>query len=777
MLRAIASSRKGTYAEQVDELTAEQIAFDFRVYVGPPWENWPVGLKFAWNQGPPNLLTFETTLASSYDSSSDSTIDLTDASDLPSIGMVWVNGYAVAYSGKIGNSLANLIVLSDPFTASAGSTVRVFWPVTDYYHSDIRFKAGLRGRIFNWDAKVEFFEIPKRFLGHDFAICVLRRKWVSGTWTDWKVWFVGWIANVSIKKDYLNVADAEITVRGLTYKLENSAAPALSRGGGGGRGGREEPVPVEGVSTRASSVLADLYLEADSDDWLLGEPESVDPDNVVDGDLNTLWISEGEPNNVAWEDPNPSAGICIDEVFMLPPVGFGSEYQWFRIWLVQNWKVGEIRIYNHQTTWEEGEDPGPTGYYLDLSDSALHDQVIVGKPIILCYNATAFRQMFDPGDIPIIEWSSLRGHSKNARLFHLGYTNGFIHVRPKGWGSNDGVAWGDGSDTPDGHPYGFWNGPWVKRPARGHAIRRFPAGQDTDTASDWIEEESPAPGEYRGKPRAQSADAEWIAADFGEFDWRLGQDLAADKNDPADGIIKIRPKAGSEEYDTSGLDDSGYIRVGTEIIQYSDRTEEALIGVVRGVLGTRVAAHSDGERVYQIVDGLATRARKISSIQFIRKEGLWPIPYAARVLISKYDSPRFPPTDNWQLDWTKPVKTWSRNKLHVMTVDFPEGRRIRWVMMIIDQMGSVVGRTKSYYPPGTTAIELIPGRWFDKMPSTGYISVGEFRVGYAKGSGTTLTLDSSIGPVNEGVHVVYLGGRARLNEIKITQLNMWDRLR
>lgn len=772
MLRAIASRRTGGQAVQAIELTATNLAFQFQVYIGPPWEHWPSGLKFAWNQSAPDLLSFQTTTTTIFDESS-STLDLTDASGLPPFGMVWVNGNPLAYTGKSGNSLSGLTPLFEPFSAAIGSPVRVFWPITNYHVNDISFRAGLRGRVFSWQAKLSFFQIPKGFLSQDYSICVLRRKNVNGSWGAWHVWFMGWISDIFGRKDYVDTLDVDITVRGLTYKLENALAPDLTRGGGGGRGGREPPV-VEGVNTRASSILTDLFLEATSDDWILGEPESVDSDNVVDGDLSTVWISEGEPNNVSWETPAPTFSGCVDEVFMLPWPGYGSEYQWFRIWIVGNFQVGQIRIYNHQTTWNGNT---PTGYYLDLKDSALADQVVTNKPIILCYNATAFRSMFDPGDVPIIEWSALQGHSKNARRFHLGFTSGFIYITTKFAGFNDGVAWGDGSDTPSGFPFGFWSGRWVKRPARGHAIRRSPPGADTNTASDWIEEESPAPGEYRGKPRPQSADAEWIAADFGEFDWRLGQNLAADSSDPADGVIKIRPEGGSSDFDTSGLDDSGYIRVGLEIIQYSGRTEDALTGVVRGALGTKVSAHSDGERVYQIVNGLATRARKISSIQFIRKEGLWPIPYAARVLVSKYDLPRFPPTDNWQLDWSKPVKTWSRNKLHVMPVDFPEGRRIRWAMMIIDQMGSVVGRTERYYPAGTTQIEVIPGRWFDKMPSSGNISVGEFRVSYTKGSGTTLNLGSSVGPVHEGVHVVYLGGRARLNEIRITQLNMWDKLR
>jgi len=770
MLHAIQSSRTGMQESQSIELAARRIAFDISVFVGPTLEHWPEGLRFHWNQSPPSLLDWEGELASGFTSTS-SSVDLVDASDLPDSGMVWVNGHPVAYEDKSGNSLTSLHVLdTESWSADSGDPVRVFWPLSEYHHSDVSLSANLRGRVFRWDGQLSFFELPKRFFSSDFSIAVIRRKWIDGSWTPRHLWFMGWISEVSIQKDYLDVADVKIKVEGLSYKLANSAAPELSRGsvpgGGGGSPGGHQPTSVAGVSTRASSVLVDKYLEADSDDWELGEPASVDSDNVVDGNLDTVWISNGEPNNISWEDPNPLKTGFIDEVFMRPWPGFGPEYQWFRIWIIGPTLISQLRIYNDQTQYSGGD---PSGFYLDLADSAMADQVVKQKPIILCKNITAFRSAFDPQDVPVIEWSSLRGASRNARSFTLSQGDGFLYIRTKYAGFNDGVAWGGGSGNPPDFHLGFWSGPWVPLPARGHAIRRFPAGQDTDTSADWREEPSPAPGEYRGKPRENSEDAEWIAADLGEMEWELGQDLAADPNDPADGEIQINLEG---KADTSGLDNSGIIRVGTELIQYSGRTNQTITGVKRGVHGTQPSVHHEGESVYLLENGVATRARKISSIRFIRKEGLWPVPYMARMFVSKFPSPRFPPTENWQLDWGNQVRAWTRTLQHIKTADFPDGKRIRWVMFIIDQMGAIVGRTIRSYT-STDVIEVVPNRWYSKMPNIGQISVGEFRVEYTK-NGNFLELSETIGPIEMHEKVVYLGGRARLNEIEFTQSNIWS---
>jgi len=767
MLIPIQSSRRGNYADAVNELTAESIAFDFQVYIGPQWDDWPSNLRFTWNQNPPDLLTESTALSASV-SDFPGTVDLTDASNLPDSGFLWIGPASgseiwegIVYTGKSGNQLTGVEWLdtdeSGAGTHAAGAPVYLFAPVTEYQNGSISLTGKLRDHVFTWGAKLSLYGIPKTLIKRDYAVCVLRRKQVNGTWTSWKLWFIGWIQDIQTKKDWVDVADVDLTISGLAEgRMSKDETPEFSRGKGG-----TETAPT-GLSARASSELTNLVLESDSDDWILGAPVSVNAGNVVDGDINTVWISEGEPSNVVWETPTPVGAGFVDEVFPAPWLGFGPEYQWFRIWLVNTTKIGYLKIENEQ------------GYVLDLADSAMSSQIVANQPIILCYNATAFRQMFDPGDVPLIEWSALQGSSRNARRFHLGYPYGFLYIRTKGPGFNDGVVWGTGSGNPPGFSMGFWSGPWVPPPARGHSIRRFPAGQDTNTASDWIEESTPAPGEYRGKPRENGQDAEWIAVDFGEFDWRLGQNLTVDPNDPADGKITIKEGPGSADAKTDGLDDEGYLRIGLEVIQYRGRTQTQVENVVRGALGTPVTEHSEDERVYVLENGIASRFKKISSITFSRKEGLWPVPFTARAFISRYTSPRYPPTDNWKLDWQGPVRTWSRNRRHDLTINFAEGKRFRHALLIIDQMGSVVGRLKQDYPAGTTVVELSPGRWFSKMPNAGYVSIGEFRVAYTKGTENTLNLGSGIGPVTQGLEVVYLGGRARINEVAIRQLNLTE---
>ena len=50
---------------------------------------------------------------------------------------------------------------------------------------------------------------------------------------------------------------------------------------------------------------------------------------------------------------------------------------------------------------------------------------------------------------------------------------------------------------------------------------------------------------------------------------------------------------------TTGFEDSGFIRVGTEIMAYTGKTATTFTGLTRGAGGTTAQAHADNAKIYQ----------------------------------------------------------------------------------------------------------------------------------------------------------------------------------
>ena len=150
-----------------------------------------------------------------------------------------------------------------------------------------------------------------------------------------------------------------------------------------------------------------------------------------------------------------------------------------------------------------------------------------------------------------------------------------------------------------------------------------------------------------------------------------------------------------------GLDAAGTLQIGSEQITYSAKSTDnrSVIVTARGANSTTAAAHSAGETIYQVEDGLATDTLPLNSILLKRTNGK-PYPkdfkiYGSRNLtaprVPDEDAPADPASDvSWTQDYEQfEVVTGNTFATHTYVLPIAEpalNRRYRWLLLVVTAM-------------------------------------------------------------------------------------------
>lgn len=758
MLLGMVNARPGDAALLAEEAATDYLAFEFRLFLGPRFEDGiPEG--FIWNRPPgPGLEAVAPLEAWRPDLG---LAVLGDASGFPPAGLAFLGsvGTYARYTSRDAKALVGVELLRGEEEPSPGVPVRPFWEITEALASPISLTGDFDGPIFTWSAELEVEGLP--ILEDGLALLALRKTVYQARGgrqlIPWHLWFYGWIMESSLSVAWGSGQRQRLKVGGLIQRLRRHwVGPIRSQARNLARG----------AQVRASSTLADPNLEASSDDFIQGVQPSVSPDRAVDGDVQTLWISQGEPSRLTW--PGLGCGsdaAVIDEVYFRPLPNQGEDATWFRVWACNRITLypPEVRILNDQAAFHGGERAGqfrPEAVYLSTKEvPELKNRSFSREPIVFCRNLLAFRRFWDPGEATVIEWRRLRGQFPER--FRLHPTRGFLHIRTAGPGWNDTVVWGDGAgNVPlDPWPYGrAWTGPWVPLPALGHSIRTWnPVHANYNVRESW--EENPIPQPAGPAREVGMETAEWIAITLPKLDLRLGQALAADPGDPADGSLRILREGIP---DASDLEPAGAILIDREIITYTGRAAGAITGIGRGAYGTPVMAHEEGAKVWIWEDGRAWDLPKISEVRYVRGPERNPQPFAARLFLTSEEDPRMPEAAGWDLDWRLSY-TWTASSNLVWK---GPGVRAAAILLVFDQMASPIGHVAAAVPFEATSIRVIPGPFFERIPSSGYLWCLGRRIRYTGRTGSTIQVISSP-ELPAGAALYHLGGRARANEIQV----------
>jgi len=527
----------------------------------------------------------------------------------------------------------------------AGSTIAEMVEVTNrVLKCDVDYDE--RGGAAMWSAKVSGWNYNSVLLDNDNLFAAfIRQRPASGdpsAWTDWHIWFVGYIKTANITDDDGSGRSWKAEVEGISQYMESDDNPRHY--------GRKDL--AEGATITVSSYLEDPWQEKDSGEFV-GFP-ILDGDQMTDGELSTLWMSEGEPSSTA-EDALDVLGLCINEIMLRPRLGYVTrDHQWIELfWKRSDGRSEKLKRYmltNSQTEWESVEWPdeevdGVIIHEGERGRTPKNNLVVLGSgagPLgpggtfaILTFNKFKFLERYPHHQAEHVV--DMRPFIRGT--FELNLQGDLLAICRFGHLTTDIIWWKDndyprpgwqlyawcGSDSSVGTQYSDWTGDMVNVAEtalpRGYTLKKTTCGLTTNmnqanhpNATLWTTSNHPTPGYHI------TGDPEWIQADLGEMGITLEYALEANQQ----GTIQVNKVP-------TGIPESGLIQIDAEIIRIVGRNDENNTLLIhpdpqlgRAQLGTSAVEHPIGSivKAYENPTGVeyeAFTAPLISSVSWRRK--------------------------------------------------------------------------------------------------------------------------------------------------------------
>lgn len=646
--------------------TTRRYAAQWRAYAGPPWRRSDAADFWDWSAL--GLDAYEptpaaTTLDGDVEPAAD-TVVLADAADFPAAGGCWLGPGSgetweyVTYTGKGGNTLTGVTreTISAEQTGhhASGAAVRFWFPLTIDGMPDFTGELGDNLADSFWSATLKGHAYPQATLRNG-QLCLVQARWAEGAAGDWGAWtteLVGWLLKPRLNDRPDDAGAWECELVSSRQMLDLVKVSGLHVG--------TQNVALAG-SVKASPELGAPYVELGSGEFTQAEPDLA-PSAAIDGEMETLYISEdyvGTDNRpIGREDWSVYAP---DQIHVIAYVGQGAGYRWIQMQPGPHDQAFGVCLANTSGYWPGDTRGGiwfPAGYFAELELDE------VAKPLILVESEELFRiehpnchdcyvyEISAKNDITTVANSSgvIAGwtvkdwwnifSAKGGYLLTLISQEASLH-NPAG-----GAVWGNVYvDDPL-----WWTGASLAKLAAGETIRRVWAN-NTKTAADWVVGRAATPSYW-----LDGTAKLWFQAQ----QCSLGLWLRDDIDDSQTAGIYITSDAGDT---LDGLPPGGIIQIGAEQISYTAKasTNDYLAGTVtRNVKGATASKHTAGDKVYVVVDAVATDALPISKIVLRRASGM-PMPSAFKVYGSQLLTARTPADtesddederDRWMDDYT-----------------------------------------------------------------------------------------------------------------------------
>lgn len=649
-------------SDQLTRLAAARFDFEMKFYVGGPYEMASLDTIVAGGAYTP---TVATTLDGDHDED-DTEITVDDTTGFAT-GFVVIEpegsgeyyeliGYTTTTSTKFQVLTRDETLPVEALRHSDGATVSEWIDVTDNVLRMPTFSIDDRGQIVDWRVILECIGYNSVIFANDRAILGMWRfRPKDGDiddWTDWAVAFLGYIKSANLTDTYLEEKGFVVEVGSLGVYVSSTDIPGRFYG---------RTDLAEGKSVTVKSVIEDPLLELDAGEYI-GSPD-LSGDMLVDDDIGTLWVSEGEPTSTpaGWAN---SETATINEVYLRPPVWHeDDDLIWFEIsWRNAAREDGTLYPYfvvAKCTTWKNaGWIPDrriPNTNYLDLG-CRIPDEGFV----IVCSNKPKFLEKWpNCGAHVIIDWRKIQ-----EGTFTIEPNKDFIGLHWHG-ADRTSIVWFRNNDTdPTWVTFDYTGGDpvnpgpgWTGAPIPtelaemplGHSMRRYvtndkddpdlPANFDLDPGAGVVYcEDHPTPGNHL------DGAVEWAKIDMGLMGIELDEDLAYGEVDQAVLTASLGLTEGP-----------GDVKIDAEIIGYATRDDAnlKLLTLTRAKYGTTQAAHSATATVEQYEDGAATEAHLISSLRWRRRPILdetgsyYVIPINFDIYSTTYASPVMPEDAAW----------------------------------------------------------------------------------------------------------------------------------
>ena len=734
----------------------------WRIYIGPHWAAEDDATFFDWTlyeADGTNDLDWETTLTSTLASGATSAA-LDDGLQFTQTGGAWIgpNGAGQAweycpYTAKSGaDTLTGLVRETTADREhngvhTAGATVRQFWPVETndgrlhlVEETDDTFSSVV------WYAEISGVLAPQAALRNNHLIIVQYRSSPSGTFANL---LVGWIDSPRIKDDGKREARWSCRIISTAQMVNRTQIPGV-------RLGDLDVAPYGAAS--GSTALFRAYKEWHSDDFTAANP-SFEAGNAVDGDMETLYISEQYIGTQQYDVPENSAdpgrigtansdddayfGPIISQVYLSRPVGEDSVgYRWIEL-ICQSEDVPDLLLMTEQAGSGVAE-------YIDMAPN--DEEYKEGDKIIICEDADLFMQEWPLTTARVFElandiFGSLKAGGDTIAILTA------TTVSPSGdqrW--CHGVSWGTANGAIDpGNPWELdpdYPGDWawqgtsnVAAPGPGQVLRYDFNGVSTDSVDYWSLTYDATPGyvvadftteddeDYDGNGRGTGNNnfgqlsPVYMTVSVPPLGLTLKDDITA--GDPGVGEYLYMVDA-SGAGSVAGLVAPLTVQIGDEQITLSSLGDSYGVVSARGANSTSAEGHDAGDEV-RIVEtygssSIATTSPKVKSIGWTLPSGISCYPVDFRLYISGRDQPRTPGSDNWTRDWTLQA-TVTGHASNTYAYAFSPSKRVRHFMFIFDSMSADPARVRiaefnvllddTYYPAdqwlndGETAGECI----------------------------------------------------------------------
>lgn len=224
----------------------------------------------------------------------------------------------------IAGGLDQLASWTDPDTGRPATWTEI----TDRTAYAGQFAQRQQGASIVWQADLSGWLYDEALLGLGRTLLCWRRVYrPTGTgtapagWQNWQRAFVGEIVTRNDRQDYTAGRYWKRTVVGYDNWLSHYNAPRITAG---------KIRITDGASATGSAALAQAAQEADKGEFV-GGTASVALTNVIDGNRNTVYISDDIPTQTlkAWPPLKNDAAVACSEIFFRPVAGWSQARTWW----------------------------------------------------------------------------------------------------------------------------------------------------------------------------------------------------------------------------------------------------------------------------------------------------------------------------------------------------------------------------------------------------------------------------------------------------------------
>lgn len=329
-----------------------------------------------------------------------------DTSTLPTEGGVWVAPGAsdevweyILYTTNDGTTLGGLTRDTSETEFSgyhqAGGEVRFLWPLdTVEGEPVIHEEMSSNLSLVSAGLTLEGVTAPQAALriGHGLLLQARSTDVSTVSWSAWKNEFYGWITSVRIRDDVSKFRSWDIQVALIDAMAGIVHVDSVQVG---------NTNTIKNTTALASSTLAKSYKAHGENEFVSANP-TISAGNVVDGNRETLWISErfiGKENTPAnpgtsFDGMAGSAGAAISQVHVFSYPGQPGGYRWIEITFFGTTSTyNDFLIYSVSTTTGSlTGDPYVIDYYIDLgATDAYGTSFEPGNTLIIAESAELFQ--------------------------------------------------------------------------------------------------------------------------------------------------------------------------------------------------------------------------------------------------------------------------------------------------------------------------------------------------------------------------------------------------